>query len=76
MHKLKKFLLKLEKQRVITRKPKPAYAFLLAFIYVIIFIVVIKANSPVYLIKFTKIMTIFAFIFAILHWMVVRILES
>ncbi len=72
---LKNFLKKLEKEKVITRKPKPAYAFLLAFIYIIILILVIK-TGPIYLINFTKLMTLFVFIFAILHWMVVRILES
>lgn len=76
MKAIKKFLLKLEKEKVITRKPKPAYAFLLALVYVIILTVVLKTSPSIYLINFTKIMTTFAFIFAILHWMVVRILES
>mgnify|MGYP001597436701 CR=1 FL=1 len=74
--KLRSFLKKLEKEKVITRKPKPTYAFLLAFIYVIILIAVIKTNAPFYLINFTMIMAVFAFIFAILHLIVVRVLES
>jgi len=76
LKKLKPFLKKLEKEKVITKKPKPVYAFLLAFIYLIILTVVIKTNSPDYLINFTKIMAVFTFIFSILHWMVVRILEN
>lgn len=76
MKNFKKFLLKLEKQKVITRKPKPVYGFLLALIYLIILILVIKTDPSVYLINFTKIMAIFAIVFAIGHWVVVRILES
>jgi len=70
--KLKNILQKLEKKRVITRKPKPIYPFLLALVAFAIWF-----HSPVSLIKnLSWMLAVFAFVFAILHWLVVMVLEN
>ncbi len=71
---LKPILKKLEKRGIITRKPKPIYPFMLGFIILIIWYIIPIANNE--LKNFALGLTIFTFIFAILHWIVVRILES
>jgi len=72
--KLKPFLQKLEKQRIITRKPRPIYPFLLAIIAFIIWYLIPISNQL--LKNFSLMLTIFTIIFAILHWIVVRILKN
>ena len=72
--KLKPLLQKLENQGIITRKPNPVYPFLLGFIILIIWYTTPIENNI--LKNFTIGLTIFTFIFAILHWLVVRILKN
>jgi hypothetical protein len=70
--KLKSILQKLEKQKIITKKPNPIYPFLLAIIAFTIWYL-----TPISLLKnFSLGLTIFTFIFAILHWVVVRVLQN
>jgi len=72
--KLKHILQNLEKNKVITRKPKPIYVFLLAIItFIIWYLIPISDQLPK---NYALILTIFTFIFAIIHWIVVITLES
>jgi len=80
---IKNFLQKLEKKKVITKYPKPIYPFLLAFLSLIILLITYQTNKEfehseleTLLINYLIVLTIFAFVFAILHLIVVRILEN
>ncbi len=74
MKKIKRLVKDLEKRGIITRKPKPIYPFLLGFIILIIWYTTPIENNI--LKNFSLGLTIFTFIFAILHWLVVRILKG
>jgi len=69
---LKKQLQKLERKKIITKKPKPIYPFLLT---IIAFLIWYFSPNPL-LKEFTFLLATFTFIFAILHWVVVLILEN
>lgn len=75
---LKKYLRNLERKKIITRKPDPIYPFLLAFLYLLMLIIFKSDYFPQsnLLTQIAFIMTIFTFVFAILHWIVVIILNK
>jgi len=79
---LKQFLKKLEKKGIITRKPHPILPFVLGIAYFIItcisFSLYIKTKAQYFLIgtKINITLTIFTFIFAILHLIVVKIIKN
>ena len=71
--KFSTWIKRLEKRRIISTKPHPAIPFILSLIYIILGFVVLgldQAKIWSYAIFF---IAGFSFIFAILHWMVVRI---
>ena len=74
---LKNLLKKLESKKVITKYPNPIYPFLLAFLSLVILLFIIKTTPNLkLLIIFSLMLTVFSFIFAILHLIVVLILEN
>ena len=77
---LKKLIKNLEKRSVITRRPKPIYVFLLSIFSLILLLVVSQTSRgsiiEALLIKSLVILTIFTFIFAIIHLIVVKVLEN
>ena len=74
MKKMKKIIKNLEKRGIFSKKPKPIYPFLLTIMSFTIWYLVPISNQ---LLKtFTFSLATFTFIFAILHWIVVLILES
>lgn len=72
---LKTTLTKLEKKKVVTKKPKPVYPFLLAFALLGVWVLIYKTSNSLITIT-TAGITVFAFIFAILHWFVVKVLNN
>lgn len=67
---------KLEKRGIISRKPNPVIPFILAFIILILGIIIFYSNIDniwgyIFFFLFG-----FSFIFAILHWIVVKIVEG
>ncbi len=78
LKKLKKFLKKLEKQGIITKKPHPIYPFLLFIISLIILLIAYQTNDYKndLLLKFLLILTIINFIFSVTHLIVVSFLEN
>jgi len=78
--KTKKFLQKLEKKRIITKQPKPIYPFLLGIISLVFWVVIFQTSGSndydQFLTNLLLILTIFTFVFAIIHWWVVKVLES
>tara|TARA_B100002003_G_scaffold236496_1_gene252524 strand:+ start:1286 stop:1507 length:222 start_codon:yes stop_codon:yes gene_type:complete len=73
MKKIKRLVKDLERRGIFSKKPKPLYPFLLGFISLFLWYIIPINNL---LKNFAIGLTIFTFIFAILHWLVVRILES
>jgi len=72
------FLQDLEKKRWITRRPKVIYPFLLALTY-ILYWYLLDIHQPTALRWLERVMfnaTIFTFIFAFIHLILVKILES
>ena len=66
----------LERKRIISRKPNPIIPFLLAFMIFITGIItknIVTNNSLTYALFF---LSGFAFVFAIIHLIIVKILES
>ncbi|MEK6935312.1 MAG: hypothetical protein AABW67_00835 [Nanoarchaeota archaeon] len=61
----------LEKRKIISRKPHPIIPFILSFIALTLSIIV-----PSNLKRFIYIITIFSFVFSIIHLIIVRILEK
>ena len=82
MTKFTRFIYKLEQKGVITRKPRPAGVFTLAIIYLVFSFIVYFIHKklhtlPLNILVYAIIgLTIFTFIFAILHWIVVRSVEK
>ncbi|MFH1359129.1 MAG: hypothetical protein ABIH37_04525 [archaeon] len=79
--KLKLYLQKLEKRKIITKKPNPIYPFLLAILSLALWLIITQTNCTscqyeTILKNSLLILTIFAFIFAILHLIVVKVLKS
>jgi len=87
--KLKPLLKKLEKKQIISRKPHPLIPFILAFISLALYLIISQTpTQPLTCIRnlpqsldslltlLLLILTIFTFIFAILHLIVVKILEK
>lgn len=66
---------KLEKKRIVSRKPAPAVVFLISFVAFYLAWIVNKAGETI-ITKFLIGLGIFSFIFAIVHWVVVKTLES
>ncbi|HJO14886.1 MAG TPA: hypothetical protein QGG70_02445 [Candidatus Pacearchaeota archaeon] len=73
MNKIKTLVKDLERRGIFSKKPKPIYPFLLGFISLFLWHIMPSNNL---LKNLTIGLTIFTFIFAVLHWFVVRILES
>lgn len=82
MSKFTKFIYKLEKRGIITRKPRPSGVFILAIIYLMFTFIAYFTHKKLHtlplsvLIYIMMVLTIFTFIFAILHWIVVRTVEK
>jgi hypothetical protein len=74
MKKIKRLVKDLERRGIFSKKPKPIYPFLLGFISLFIWYIIPIENNI--LKNFTIGLAIFTFIFAILHWLVVRILKN
>jgi hypothetical protein len=75
---LQKFFRNLEKNGLISRKPRPIYLFLLALTYYLYWFI-LDMHQPSQLRFFENLMlyaTIFTIFFAFLHWMIVYILTA
>ena len=66
---------KLEKRGIISRKPHPVIPFILAFIILIFGIITFYINIDNFWSYAFFFLAGFTFIFAILHWIVVKIVE-
>ncbi len=64
---------RLEKRGIVSRKPHPAMAFILSFIILILGIVMLYLEQNKIWSYVVFFIAGFSFIFAILHWIVVRI---
>jgi len=73
MEKLEKFIKKLGEQNIVSKKPAPIYIFLLFFIF--LFLWIISLNLSMDMANMLLSLTIFTFIFAIVHWYIVRTLS-
>ena len=67
---------RLEKRRIISRKPHPIIPFILSFIILILGILIFYLDQNKTWNYVVFLIAGFSFIFAILHWMVVRIVEG
>jgi hypothetical protein len=72
---LKKFLRRLERKRIISRKPHPAIPFILAFVSLTLGLLVSQLNINMIFSYAFFFLAGFSFVFAVLHLIVVRILE-
>ena len=72
---LTKQIKKLEKRGIISRKPRPIIPFALAFIILIFGIIIFNLNVDKFWSYALLYLAAFTFIFAILHLIVVRIVE-
>jgi len=73
---LKKFLRRLERKKIISRKPHPAIPFILAFVSLTLGLLVSQLDINKIFSYAYFFLAGFSFVFAILHLIVVRILES
>ena len=73
-----KIIKQLYNKRIISIKPHPMIPFILGFISLILIIIIIKINDSFFnrFRLMLYVLTIFTFIFAILHWIVVRIIKK
>ena len=71
-----KTIKKLEKKGIISRKPHPAIPFTLAFIILILGILTLNVNVNIFWTRAFFYLAGFTFIFAILHLIVVKIVED
>lgn len=76
MKTFSKFLKNLEKRKIITRKPHPIIPFILGLVILIILRIATITQSTYLLINILIALTIFTFIFAILHLVVVIFLKK
>jgi len=67
---------RLEKRKVISRKPHPAIPFILSFIILALGIVILYLDQDKIWSCVVFFIAGFSFIFAILHWIVVRICDG
>lgn len=74
--KFSKIIKQLEKREVISRKPHPVIPFILAFIIFISGIITFYINIDNIWSYAFFFLAGFSFVFAILHWIVVMILEA
>ena len=65
------FLKRLEKKHIITKKPHPIIPFILGIIILALIRISPSSFNPV-----LYVLAILTFIFAILHWIVVKVLEK
>jgi len=73
---LKKFLRRLERKKIISRKPHPVIPFVLAFVSLTLGLLVSQLDINKIFSYAYFFLAGFSFVFAILHLIVVRILES
>jgi len=66
---------KLEKKGIISRRPHPVIPFILAFISLVFGIIIFNLNVDRFWSYAVLYLAAFSFIFAILHLIIVRILE-
>jgi len=72
---LKNYLKKLEKRKIITRKPHPILPFILATLIFILYRISLTLNNKTFNLAVLTLL-IFTLIFAILHFIVYKILTS
>jgi len=73
---LLRVLKKLEKRKIISRKPHPLFPFILFFISLFLWFITNKLNVPSSLVFLSKFTLVFSLLFAFLHLILVRILEG
>lgn len=66
----------LERKGIISRKPHPLIPFVLGLISLILWIIVKNIEIGNFFIQTSSFLVVFSFLFAVLHLIVVRILES
>ncbi|GIU68619.1 MAG: hypothetical protein KatS3mg001_469 [Candidatus Pacearchaeota archaeon] len=74
--KTKKFLQKLEKKKIISRKPKPLVGFILLFISLTLYFLIKKLEIKGFLLILSKTTVVLSFLFAVLHFFIVKTLEK
>lgn len=67
---------RLERKGIISRKPHPLIPFVLGLISLILWIIVKNIEIGNFFIQISSFLVVFSFLFAVLHLIVVRILES
>jgi len=76
--RFQKWIIDLERKGIVTSKPNPVVPFILGFISLGLLILICLMNNS-FLNKFKSmlvVLTIFTFIFAIMHWIIVRIVRK
>lgn len=73
---LSSYIKNLEKKGIISRKPNPIIPFILTFISLVLGIILLNLNVNKFFIYAFFFLSGFTFVFAILHWIVIRVLEE
>ncbi len=71
---IKKYLKKLEKRKIISKKPNPLIPFIIAIFFIILTIISQSINKLIS--NISLVLFIFTIIFAIIHLIIVKILKK